>query len=313
MEEQPSAKKCILEISELDFIRINERLKQTIGTKSMSKLSQEMLTMKIDKHLRTELGTGNPLAGLLTESLEGLQGLLATVQDRDKKSEALVAQIKTRNDELEKMKAQMAAVLTQFKAEREKHAAKVAEMEKLLKERQDCLNEGDKVKASAEMARKSKMEETFTKLFEKNTEISSLKEELETCKSELALTQSKLSKVEAHLRNCLDLNGTDNTVKIADNQEKYIAQISDKKGPDSSEESEELMYRFFGIMKIKKVRSYILSSLGIEDIFRLKTSCMYMYRVVSSDFSIVKTLESCLKQKFERKSLILEKSLSRNS
>lgn len=317
MDEQQSNKKCILEISELDFIRINEQLKLTIGTKSMSKLSQEMLTMKIDKHLKAESGTGNPLTGLLAESLEGLQGLLVAIQERDKKTEALVGQLKARTEELEKMKSQMAAVLMQFKAEREKHGAKITEMEKLLKERENCIAEGEKVNSSAEAARKSKLDETFSKLFEKNSEISQLREQLETAKTELETTKTRLVKVEAHLKSCLDLSGTaaPSFSSAVSHKHDHSVTLSSVEQAEASPYyyNEDLMYRVYGVMKLRKPRAYILSCLGVDDIFRLKTSCMYMYRVISSDFSVIKALDTCLRKKYDRKALILEKSLSRCS
>lgn len=322
MEDQPqSNKKCILEISELDFIRINEWLKQTIGTKHMSKLSKEMLTMRIDKHLKSESGQSNPLLGLLGDFMEGFQGLLTSISERDKKIEALVGQLKARGDDLEKMKAQMGGVLMQFKAEREKHAAKVAEMEKLLKEREDCIADGEKLRTSLESSRKNKLDETFAKLFEKNAEISNLKEQLEASQQELSTTKQKLANVESHLRSVLDLNGGVSFKSTAEMTLSHVErkELSDLSGISSAlnqtdrsgnEEESNLMYRFFEIIKVNKTRGFILGCLGIEDIFRFKSTCMYLHRIVSTDFHLVKALDLSLRTKYETKTIILERSLS---
>ena len=321
-EQQTSNKRCVLEISELDFIRINQWLKQMIGTKSMSKLSQEMLSMKIDKNIRGHAASGEQVEAMLREFVEYLEQIVAMVADRDKKIELLVSQVKIRSDEIDKMKNQLATVLHQFKAEREKNAVRCAEMTQLLKERENCISDTQKANAAAEHSRKSKMEETIGKLFEKNSEISQLKEQLESIKDELELTRNNLIKSESQLRNVLSVEGfqkptirsindetesiqSDSTLPGVSVRESAVAKSRDQHSTDNPD----TMLRFYSLAGLKKPRCSLLNFLGIEDAIKVKTSSMYLYRVISCDFTLIHVLGSSLQNKFNSKAAILEKSL----
>lgn len=326
MEEQPqqqSEKRCVVEITELEFIRINEWLKHMIGTKTMSKLSKEMLSMRIDKNIKSASACGSSESALLIEFVEHLEQIQAMVAEKDKQIETLAVQLKKKADESDKMKNQLTTVLLQFKTEREKHAAKIAEMSQLLKERENCISESQKTNAAAEHTRKTKIEETFSKLFEKNSEISLLKEQLETVKAELDQTKLTLQKSDTQLRNALSVEGFQKPRMIPSTDEIQAIKIdriqselpvkesavSKTESPEFSVSTSETMLKFYSIVGLKKARSAILHYLGIEESIRLKTSSMYLYRVISCDFALLRVVASGLLMEFKRKTRMIEKSL----
>ena len=310
-------KRCVLEISELEFMRINEAVRAMRQGKQMSKLSREILLNKIDKNFKSDLSFINGGLSVFNEFAEMYNEVLRVLEDRNKAFRELEIRLKQKSEEGDKYKSQLASVLKQFKAEREKNAAKVAELEGVIKKKEREVEDVEKAKVKFEQEKNSKVEETIKKMFEKNSEISKQKEELEARRECIKELEKKLATTEASLRNVLSFE-QDFKVQtriVSDNTEMFStvkeAKLSFQEAQLEKPETRDTPSTIYSLLREKKLRTKIFKYLGIVDLVAVKTSSLLLYRIVSLDFSLVRAVEFALRKSFSRKLEVLQNSAGR--
>jgi hypothetical protein len=284
-QSQSSGKTCVLQVTETELQRVNEWLKSLKTGKPMSRLSQEMLSMKIDKNFKQDIGlAGTNLPGILQETIDVCQGLSNLITEKDKIIEGLTSQLKSKSDEAEKMKGQLTQVLVQFKGEREKNSQKIIELQGIIKEKEEAFAECDKARASAEQGRNAKVEETIAKLFEKTAEMTKLREELENTGRLLEESQGKLAKTEDQLRGVL---AVDNGGECPSGTLPHV----------------------YSLVINKNVRSKLLGFLGIQDLFLLRSSSRFLHRAFGFDLSLVQSIEQMFRKRYNRDTELTKRTM----
>lgn len=287
--------------TEDEFNRVSDYLKAVRGMKPMSKLSLEMLGIKIERAYKAEQSRDSQFVGLLNEWLEQSAELTAAVAERDRQVEALQLLVRQKREEGEKLKAQLTGVLVQFKNERERHGLKVQELEERLGQLSAKAVEQDRKRAVEEEARNKKTEGLFEKLFEKTNEISGLKQANFGLASQVEGLLADLAKTrrERDSSLCIEFGAASLPGK---------SEILER----SEAKTERGMF-VVNLMGSKKTRSAFLGFLTTEDMIALGSTCRLARRVVTSDFSFLRSIERSLWLKSKKRITAVNSTLGRTN
>ena len=287
-----------MEVSENELRKVREWIELMRTGKPMSKLTRDLLANKIDKNFKTDLSLNNAGLAIFSDFIEMYQAIREIIEGKDNSIKELESSLKAKNEKYETLKAQLAKILHEFKAERERNSQKLREVELSLQKKEEELAELGKSKALLEQTKNSTIQEAIGKLFEKDSEISRLKSEIESQAELLQETSQKLDKSEAGLRTALSFK------QIASGRPQLLPE---------TEEQQQAKPSLFAVLKQKKLMLRVFNYLGVKEMIGLKTSCLLLYRVISLDFSLIRSLELALRKKYMKRLDLLEKSLGRPS
>lgn len=302
MQAEPGKRAvCVLDVGEEELKTINEWVRKHRGEKQMTKLTKDMLGLRIDKNFKNDVTLNPPIFNSLAEWLDFMKNLLESLDGNAKQIETLTSSLKQKTEDAEKYKSQLTSVLIQFKSEREKHTQAVVRLNSELETKTKDWEQISALKGQTDQSKTTKLEETFSKLFEKGEEIRQLKEQNMLLQAALESSEKNALALRNRLRLLLAMDRSLSSTKRTFDQESsfelnsvHTSDSSPELIPAKQNKPASSAPTLHSVMICPALRQRLLSFLPLESQLPLRQLDMLTHRSLSLDFWLVKSLHQQL-------------------